>query len=246
MPKMFGKPIYWYQTGQKEKIRKLFKKKQEKIKSYNVNVYVETNHAFLKSFSDVALEYFPDMKLIHTIRNPLKVAKSNFNRYEQLRKIHYPLKYRGDDGKKYIKWTLTGNEEIFKTFNFDSKTILQVNYKHKIYQYFLLEWIEIENRAMRFLDNYKKHDDCYTLEVPKDLNKENIIKDMFNFFGLELKKEDITLYGRKNKGAKPTIITEEDKKQLREIVSKIPAQYLQIFQKKPYVDLEWGKIFSSF
>jgi len=145
-PTMFGKPIYWYQTGQKDKIKQLFQKKLEKINSYNIDLYVETNHAFLKSFSDVSMEFFSDMKLIHLIRNPLKVAKSNLNRAEQLLKIHYPLSYNGDDGNKYIKWTLTGNEEIYKAFNFDNKTIFQVSEPKKIYQYFILEWIETEHK----------------------------------------------------------------------------------------------------
>lgn len=243
-PSMFGRSIYWYQKNQKDKIEKLFKKKKEKINSLNANAYVETNHAFLKSFSDVAIEHFPDMKLIHSIRNPLKVAKSNFNKYAQLRLIHYPLNYKGDDGNSYIKWTLTGNEEIYKSFNFDNKTIYQIIDEDKIYQYFLLEWIETENRAIEFLNKYKKHNECYTLDAPKDLNNENKIKKMFSFFGLELKQEDISFRGRKNKGGKRTIITEKEKNLLKEIISKLPDKYLQIFKNKPYVDFEWGKIFN--
>lgn len=246
MPSMFGKPIYWYQAGQTEKIRKLFEKKENKIKSYNAKVYVETNHAFLKSFSDVAMEAFPDMKLIHLVRNPLKVAKSNLNRFKRIRKIRYPYKYRGDDGENYIKWSLTGKEEIFKTFNYDWRNIVQLTDELKVYQILLLHWIEMENRAMTFLDKYEKHDDCYTLKIPKDLNNAAVLKDMFEFFELELKQEDISLRGRKNKGIKkPTIITDEDRKQLEEIVAKIPSRYLKIFQERPYVDFEWVKMFSS-
>ena len=243
-PTMFGKPIYWYQSGQKEKIKNFFKKKQAKINSYKTNLYVETNHSFLKSFSDVAIESFPDMKLIHAIRNPLKVAKSNFNRYEQLRKIHYPLNYRGDDGNKYIKWTLTGNEDIYKLFNFDNKSIYQISDEDIIYQYFILEWIETERRAINFLNKYNKHKDCYTLDVPKDLNNANKIKDMFNFFKLEMKDKEISFQGRKNKGAKKTIVTDKEKDLFNEIVRKLPNEYLKIFQDKPYTDFKWGNIFS--
>ncbi len=245
IPNMFGKSIYWYQTDQKDKIIELFQKKLKKINSYNMNLYVETNHSFLKSFSDVAMEFFPDMKLIHLIRNPLKVAKSNLNRAEQLIKIKYPLNYRGDDGNKYVKWTLTGNEEIFKFLNFDNKTIYNVSDENKIYQYFLLEWIETENRAMNFLNKYKKHNDCYTLDVPKDLNNAKKIMDMFKFFKLEMKHEDITFRGKKNKGAKRTVISEVEKNLFNEILSKLPDRYLKIFQDKPYVDFEWNNIFSQ-
>ena len=65
---------------------------------------------------------------------------------------------------------------------------------------------------------------------------------MFEFFELELKQPNIVLRGRKNKGAKPTIITDEDRKQLEEVVSKLPGNYLEIFQNKPYTDFEWGEL----
>jgi hypothetical protein len=243
-PNMFGKPIYWYQTGQNDKIKNLFQKKMEIINSYNVKLYVETNHAFLKSFSDVSMEYFPDMKLIHLIRNPLKVARSNQNRADQLIKIHFPLSYKGEDGNKYIKWTLTGNEEIYKDFNFDNKTIFQVSDTKKIYQYFILEWIETENRAINFLNKYGKHNDCFTLDVPKDLNNAGKIKEMFDFFELEMKNKTISFEGRKNKGKKKTIITEKEIGYFNEMISKLPDKYLRIFKNKPYVDFEWCDIFS--
>ena len=243
-PTMFGKPVYWYTAGKKDKIKELFQKKMDKIDKNNTNLYVETNHSFLKSFSDVAMEFYPDMKLIHAIRNPLKVAKSNFNRYEQLRKIRYPLNYKGDDGNSYIKWTLTGNEEIYKFLNFDNKTIYHINEPKKIYQYFILEWIETENRAIRFLNKYKKHDDCYTLDVPKDLNRSKKVRDMFKFFGLEMKNDNITFKGRKNKGRKKTVIKEKEMIQFKEVISKLPDKYLKIFKNKPYVNFEWNDIFS--
>ncbi|KYK34479.1 MAG: hypothetical protein AYK22_08625 [Thermoplasmatales archaeon SG8-52-3] len=245
-PNMFGKSIYWYQNGDKDKIKELFKIKLEKINNYNVNLYVETNHSFLKSFSDVAIEFFPDMKLVHAIRDPLKVAKSNFNRYEQLRKIRYPLNYRGDDGKKYIKWTLTGNEEIYKFLNFNNKTIYQISDEDKIYQYFILEWIETEKRAIDFLNKYNKHNDCYILDVPKDLNNAKKVKDMFNFFNLKMKRREITFKGNKNKGKKKTIVTEHEKNLFNETISKLPKSYLKIFKDKPYVDFKWGNIFSKY
>ncbi len=243
-PTMFGKPTYWYLVGKNDEIKKIFLKKVKKIHGYNTDVYIETNHAFLKSFSDISMEVFPDMKLIHLIRNPLKMAKSGLNRFKQIRKFHVPWEYKGDDGKKYMRWALTGKEEIFQNFNFDWEAVLQLIDESQIYQILLLQWIEIENRAMAFLDKYKKHGDCYTLQAPKDLNDVNVLREMFDFFNFELKQEEINLRGRKNKGAKPTIIAEEDKKQLGEIINKIPPRYLQIFQKKPYVDFEWGKLLS--
>ena len=136
------------------------------------------------------------------------------------------------------------SEKIFKTFGFDETTIFDLNNELKVYQFFLLQWIEVENRAMVFLDKYNKHNDCYTLETPKDLNDAAILKDMFEFFKLKLKQEDIVFRGRRNRNIRPTVITEDEKDKLKEIVSNIDDQYLKIFRNKPYTNFDWIKILS--
>lgn len=243
-PDMFGEAIYWHQTGEIDNVKQLFNKKQKKIQQYEADAYAEINHAFLKSFYDVAIETYPDMKLIHLIRNPLKVARSNLNRYKMIKKMHAPYTYKVDNGKKYIRWALTGHEDIFTKFGFDETTIFQLNDELKVYQFFLLQWIEIENRAMGFLDRYEKHNDCYTLETPKELNDSVVLNDMFKFLGLELKQENILFRGRKNRNIKPTIITEDEKDKLKEIVTKIDDHYLKIFRSEPYKNFEWAKLLS--
>ncbi len=240
-PDMFGPPIWWYFYGEKDKIIKLFEKKKKKIERYNSlnilkDVYIETNHAFLKSFCDVAIETFPDLKLIHLIRSPLEVAKSQFNRGSWIGEPHQlkgPAKYWYIDsnGKKYNRWHITGKEEIFQVFNFELSR----------YQKLLVQWIELENRAMNFLERYNKYNDCYTLEMSKDLNNEKKIKDMFSFFNLKT-KINIDFKGEKNKGVKPTIIESEDIRQLKEIVNNIPDRYLKIFKNKPYTEYKWNKM----
>lgn len=234
LPDMFGKPIYWYFQGRTEDIRRLFLIKKKRINRYKKNIYLETNHAFLKSFCDVAMEFFPDMKLIHLIRNPLKVAKSETNKHILHEKTHFPLQYYvGDDKEKHFRWALTGLEDIFKAVNIN---------KFTLYQKYVLQWIEIENRAMRFLEKYKKHKDCYTLILPKDLNDHHVLMDLFRFFKLELKRNMIIIRGRRNYNLIPTIVIDEDKRQFREIVSSLPKSYLEIFQKEPYNRVEWIKL----
>ncbi|MEW5804814.1 MAG: hypothetical protein AB1847_22225 [bacterium] len=234
-PTMFGIPIYWYQAKKIEEIKKLFIKKKKRITRCKADVYIETNNAFLKSFSDVAVEFFPDLKLIHIIRNPLTVARSQLNRHIRLNKMHFPLRrfYLGDDGRKYFKWTLTGKEDIFRAVTVDSLTP---------YQYLVLQWIEIENRAMRFLDTYQKHDECYTLFAPEDLNNGMILEDMFRFFGLERKGRSINFGGAKNKNRIPTIVREEDQMQFEEVIGGLPESYLKIFRKEPYTRCTWSKL----
>lgn len=233
-PDMFGKPIYWHQEGKIEEIRKVFLEKKKNISHYNVDVYIETNHAFLKSFYDLAMEFFPDMKSIHLIRNPLKVARSELNRHITLDKIHFPFRYyKGDDGERYFRWALTGRENIFQAVNINTLTP---------YQKYVLQWIELENRAMKFLEGHKKHNDCYTLSVPKDLNDYHVLEDMFNFLGVGLKNERILMSGRRNKNLIPTIVTDEDRKQFQLVIDSLPDSYLRIFQKEPYTRFEWAKL----
>ena len=240
LPSMFGKSIYLYKKGEFDNIKKRFNKKVKKIQNDNVDVYIETSHAFLKSFSDIAIEFYPDMKLIHLIRNPLKMAKSGLNRFKQIRKYKIPCLYKGDDGNKYMIWSLTGEEDIYKYFDLDWDDIYYLRDDKQILQFLLLQWIEIENRAMSFLKKYNKQKDCFTLHSPRDLNDEKIIREMFEFFGLETKTDKINFKGRKNKGKNPTIVKDEDKKYLQEIVDKLPSKYLQIFENKPYKNYEWS------
>jgi arabinogalactan endo-1,4-beta-galactosidase len=230
-PDMFGKPIYWYYQGRSEEIRKYFLLKKKIIDRYKQDIYLESNHAFLKSYCDIAMEYFPNMKLIHLIRNPIKVAKSDSNKHFLHERTHIPFQhYKGTDGIKHFRWALTGHEDIFKNINISNPTL---------FQKYVIQWIEIENRAIKFLDTYKKHNDCYTLLVPEDINDRVKLMDMFNFFKLELKNNEIIIRGSKNQNIIPTIITDEDKRQFKEIIDKIPNSHLEIFKNKPYKDIKW-------
>ena len=237
---MFGKPIYWHLEGNFNKIRRRFKVKKWFINRYKADVFIETNHAFLKSYSDVAIEFFPDMKLIHSIRNPLEVAKSQLNRPDKvwigelesglkIKSYHF---YPGDDGKKYCRWALTGKEKIFN----------DINMKLTKYQKFLIQWIEIENRAMNFLEKYNKKNDCFTLNSPQDLNDVKKIMEMFNFFNLKTKKTDTELKGNKNPGKTSTVITSEEIQQFQDLIANIPNNYLKIFSKEPYIKFDWANL----
>jgi hypothetical protein len=239
IPDMFGKPTYWYQRGETDKIRDLFLVKRDRINRYKTDVYIETNHAFLKSFSDVAMEFFPDMKLIHLVRNPFKVARSELNRESWINdgpvKAIFPTYryYRASDGKKYFRWALTGNEEIFKEVKLKQLTP---------YQKYVVQWVEIENRAISFLDIYNKNDDCFTLSVPKELNDPKVLKKMFDFFDLELKGEDIVIKGDENKIKIATVVSNKDEEEFKQVINALPDKYLKIFRKEPYTRFEWADL----
>ena len=161
-PSMFGRPIYDLAVGERAYTRKLLARKQRIIERCGASTYVETSHAFLKSWFDIAPEYFPRLKLVRLIRDPLKVAKSEASRDELINKFHFPFRnYRGGDGKRYFRFALTGLEPIYRHFAPGQLTTLQ---------WYLVQWIEIENRATRFLGQLGKEAECFTLHSPADLN----------------------------------------------------------------------------
>ena len=78
--------------------------------------------------------------------------------------------------------------------------------------------------------------------MPYDLNDTKKINEMFKFFGLETQKSETDFHGNKNPGKKPTVITSEEIKQLEELITNIPKNYLTIFKEEPYKQFEWAKI----
>ena len=234
-PNMFGKPIDYHTQGNFEAIRKLLRRKKRGIEYHKAHAYIETSHAFLKSFYTLALDFFPDMKLVHLVRHPLSVAKSETNRETKLDQVRFPMRrYKGMDGGKYFRWSLTGNEPIYRGFDLSSLSL---------FQRYVIQWIEIENRAISFLDDNDMRSQCFTLDSPRDLNDAERVKEMFRFLTLATKSEHIEIAGSHNQtpGAR-TVITDEDREQFAEVVAALPESYLDIFQREPYSAFEWSAL----
>ncbi|MBU6410386.1 MAG: hypothetical protein KGR98_08355, partial [Verrucomicrobia bacterium] len=180
------------------------------------------------------LDVFPNLRLIHLVRDPLKVAASAAWRELWRRRLRVPFHfYAGDDGKRHFVWALTGNEDIFRLFDGAPLTL---------FQWYLLQWIEIENRAMAFLNDFQLHGRCFTLRVPEDLDNADILRRMFGFFGLPVRRPQILLARRKNRSfgyiSAPPIGLE---RQRGHILERLPSPYLQIFRREPYASLPWSR-----
>jgi hypothetical protein len=165
-PTLFGPAIYDAYAGRLDRIRSRLARKRDYIRRQHTKVYLESSHAFLKSAYLAALEFFPDMRLVHLIRNPMLVAKSEAVREERRRRAHAPFHYYlGDDGERHFYWSLTMNEEIY--WSFDRARL-------SLFQKYLIQWIEIENRAMGFLNQHRLHERCVTLHSPRYLNSTDL------------------------------------------------------------------------
>jgi hypothetical protein len=232
-PSMFGRPIYDYLTGEREYTRKLLERKARVVKRCGAKTYVETSHAFLKSYFDLAPDYFDDLQVIHLVRNPLMVARSEANREELARWLHLPfLDYRGGDGRKYFRWSLTGREPIFQGIETTRLTR---------FAWYILQWIEIENRAMRFLDQFGMHERCFHALTSADLNNLRRVAEMFDFFRLPRRGREISLEGRRNVNPRPTLVGDEERRQFAEAVALVPANNLAIFERPPYSEWPWTR-----
>jgi hypothetical protein len=232
-PTMFGPAIYDAHAGRFGKIRDRLEKKREYIQKLPGAVYFESSHAFLKSAYVSALDVFPDLQLIHLVRDPLKVAASEAYRESWRRRFRVPFHfYKGDDGKRHFAWALTGNEEIFRNFAGEELTL---------FQWYLVQWIEIENRAMNFLNKNNLHNRCFTLESPSDLNNASKINEMFHFLGIEMKQPQIAFGGRKNKSIGYRVSASGYEKELHVVLDRLPVHYLKNFDAKPYTNFVWVK-----
>ncbi len=234
-PSMFGRAIYDHAVGNEAAVRKLAERKRQAIQGYSRAAgYAETSHAFLKSWADIAIEFFPKMKLVHLVRNPLSVAKSEANREKLIHRWRMPLRnYRGGDGQLYFRWALTGLEPIFAPL---------AGQPLSRFQWYVVQWIEIENRAMLFLTKHGKEIDCFTLHAPVELNDVIQVRSLLKFLDLPRQGKDVHLEGSKNRtpGVK-TEILDRDREEFAEVIRLLPAKFLEIFRQPPYSQWEWAK-----
>jgi hypothetical protein len=233
-PDMFGRAIYDRAVGDMAAVRRLAQRKNAWIERCGGPLYVETSHAFLKSWWSLLPELFDDCKLVHLIRDPRKVAKSEANRHRFADRWRLPFcYYRAGDGR-FFRWALTGKEPIFAAFQPGEMTL---------FQWYVVQWVEIENRATRFLDEHRKHGDCVTLHSPHDLNNSQRVAEMFRALDIPLRRDPPILAGKTNRTPRsPTLLTEEDQRQFADVVARLPESCLTIFRNPPYSALPWSEV----
>jgi hypothetical protein len=166
------------------------------------------------------------------VRNPLKSCASQAERERFIHRYKLPFRYyRGSNGRRYFTWRLTGDEPIYQHFDRGGLTL---------FQDFFIQWIEIENRAQRFLDRYAKRADCFLLHTPTDLNDAAKIGAMFDFLDMRLKQPQVVLRGERNHTPGSRRLADDPlAAEARQVVDRLPDEYLAIFRQPPYADFPW-------
>lgn len=231
-PTLSGPAIYHNSVGHDELIERQLAKKKRWIERYAKGAYFEANHSLLKGGDRLLAQAFPEAWYVHAVREPLKTVKSMLNREHFIHRLHVPGRYyRGEDGRRYFRWSLSGHEPIFREVN-----------RHPLspFQRYVLEWIEIENRVIGLLTTQNAWDRCFFLDVPTDLADAEKLLAMIDYVGLLRSTKPLRTTLRTNSTpGRSTVITPEDRREFREVVEALPPQYLAIFQHPPYTALSW-------
>lgn len=230
-PTLFGKPIAWNTLHNDRALLPVLERKCRFIASRREPFYFESNHAFLKAFNRHAGALLNNPGFIHLVRNPLLVAKSELVREQMIRKVHLPFAdYTSDTGERLFRWALTGQEDLFQRF---PPTLSR-------FQFYVLQWLEIEHRAMQLIRDNHWQDRVFFIDVDVALKQEAVLKNMVDFFGLpHMPVFNLDLRRNKTPFIGPTIITTQDKLEFQAVVRNLPDGYKKLLQDKPYRDCSW-------
>ena len=231
-PVLFGQAIAWNTYQEDEKLLPLLQRKKDFITRVKKPVYFESNHAFLKTCHRYAARLVDQPGFIHLVRDPRYVAKSEWVREQLIRKIHLPFAYYKSRNKHFFQWSLTGDETIFDYYK-------DINISR--YQFYLLQWIEIEYRAIQLLINNHWQDKVFFIEVEKDLRNPFVLLEMLDFFGLASFHKTLKTDLKTNKTPflGQTKLSKQDLQASEQIFAKLPQHYKSLFTRSPYKNCQW-------
>ena len=232
-PALFGEAVAWNTYQEDERLLPLVQKKHDFIHRQKTSAYFEANHAFLKSCHRHATVLVDEPGFIHLVRNPLYVAKSELIREQLIRRLRLPFAYYRRDKERFFRWALTGHETIFKSF---------VELRLSRYQFYLLQWIEIEYRAMQLLDDNNWHNKVFFIEVERDLKNKRVLRNMLDFFGLKSIKPALNMNLKTNKTpfVGQTLISDQDIIEWQQIILRLPSDYKSFLMLLPYQNCRWS------
>jgi hypothetical protein len=226
-PVLFSKPIDWNTRRNDNALVPVLERKCRFIANCKAPVYFESNHAFLKTFNRHAAVLLKNPGFIHLVRHPGKVAKSELLREQLARTMRIPfVDYVSETGERYFRWTLTGKEEIFQYY---------AGHTLSRFQFYLLQWIEIEYRAMQLIKQNRWQDRVFFIDVDAQLKDEAVLRQMLGFFDLRHKPRfNMDLRRNKTPFVGPTVMTAQDELEMRWVTENLPDAYKVLLKGEPY------------
>lgn len=230
-PVLFGPPIAWNTYCNDRALIPVLERKCRFIRRRTEPVYFESNHAFLKAFHRHAGNMLNNPGFIHLVRHPLLVAKSEYVRELAIRRMHLPFaSYTTDAGERCFRWALTGRESLFQHY---PPTLSR-------FQFYLLQWLEIEHRAMQLIRANRWQDRVFFIDVGVDLKREEVLRNLVRFFDLPHRPVfNMNLRRNITPFIGPTAVTEQDKKEFQAIARNLPDSYQTLLHSPPYRSCSW-------
>lgn len=228
-PLLFGKAIEWNTTGMDERLLPLLEKKCAFIRSHQQPFYFEANHAIVKAFDRYLPALLPEARFIHLVRHPAAVAKSELLREQVIRRFHVPfVDYRSERGERLFRWSLTGQESIFRDFAANHPA-------HRLsrFGFYLLQWFEVEYRIRQLLQHYERPERVFFLDVDAHLREEAKLREMLDHFGLHRRKSLVmNLHRNKTWFSGPSTLMPEEEAEYRFIVQQLPTSYRSLMTNR--------------
>lgn len=226
LPFMNGRVIDWHDEGREDLIEREFEPKRRLIESLAaaaVPVYLDCTHLFLKSFCEVAIRHNPEAKLVWLIRDPVAVARSHVG--------------TGYTVNKENPYCCRPSLPIFCGLSLTP------------FQQFLVQWIEIHNRAAAFVERHDKQGDAFPLISPDGLNDPDSVFRMFAYLGIKTHSQTPIISGEHNASpSRPGAVdTEQETAQFQNVIDKLDAKYLSIFHRPPFtaIGTRWAEMLRS-
>ncbi|TCJ16313.1 hypothetical protein EZJ19_05260 [Parasulfuritortus cantonensis] len=199
----FGRALQWYDRGERV-LDRLVHLRARRIRRLGCRVYLESNHAFLSSLGDALVEEFPNLGLIHLVRDPMEVAVSHCNRNTRPAGSPDFLRALGawhphPEARRNCLVPPAGDLTCF--------------------QYYLWVWLECERRRLRFLERNPAVR-CFRLLTP-DLNEPARIAELFAFFGLPVDSGRLVVPPARNRNAEVTRVDERHREEARDLLRRL-------------------------
>lgn len=205
----FGRALDWYDRDDPALIR-LVRMRARRIRRQACRVYLESSHAFLSSMGEAMADEFPDLGLIHLVRDPLEVAVSYCNRNTHPVETSAFLRALGNwhphpDSRKNCLPPPDGRLTCL--------------------QYYLWVWIEAELRFLRFIERHPaiRH---FQLET-RELNDPGRIAALFGHFGIHTETGRIDMPPARNRNRKETQIDGRHLAEAGQLLRRIDPEILR-------------------